>query len=152
MSLPTVTLSPFSGSLSFEELAQSLLKEVIEADALMQVRQRVAWREALKTAVVLEGTDRLLNLGLTEARFSFRLDPVGTSWAARAWKVLTEPFGKGWFARVAWLWSTHPRRFRLASPRAEAGGLHVTLTMGRSADGHWQVHRQPEALPASLGV
>lgn len=144
MALPFVTLAPFSGALTFDELARGLLKEVIEADALMQVRQRAAWREALGGSEMLEGLDRLENLGLAQVRFAFRLEPVDVSWSARVWAVLTEPLGPGFFARVARRLARSPRHFRLASSSSSAGGLDVSLTVAREEDGLWKVHRQQE--------
>jgi hypothetical protein len=144
MALPFVTLAPFSSTLTFDELARGLLKEVIEADALMQVRQRAAWREAVGGSEVFEGLDRLENLGLAQVRFTFRLVPVDAPWPSRVWAVLTEPLGPGFFTRVARRLTREPLRFRLASSSRSAGGLEVTLTVAREEDGLWKVHRQLE--------
>jgi hypothetical protein len=145
MPLPFVKIEPFTGVISFDELAQALLKEVISADATMQLYQRAAWREAVGGSETIEGLDRLENLGLAQVRFAFHLEPVSSSWASRAWGVLTEPLGRGWFSRVARILATPPRGFRLASSTA-SGGVAVSITMSREQSGMWKVQREPQEL------
>jgi hypothetical protein len=146
---PLVKFASFSAPLGFEELARGLLKEVISADATMQLYQCLAWQEVGRGSEPLEGAERLHNLGLKQVRFTFHLEPVGASWPARTWGVLTEPLGTGWLSRVAQLLAAPPRSFRIA-PGPTEGGVAVSIIVGRESNGEWQVRQEPEAPLTTL--
>ena len=145
MALPNLRFGDWLDSMSLGDLSKALLKEVIEADAYMQVKQRAAWREALRESTVLEGLDRLENLGLSEVCFTFLLEPHHRPWLRRIWFVLaTLPLGAGWLSQAFAILLQPAQQFRFARPqtRPNATMSQVSIVVSRSEDGRWGVHRR----------
>lgn len=118
---------------SFDEFLKLVLQQAVAADAEMQLQQRLAWLQLsaplrVQGIDLTEGMDHCVNLGVTELKFTFWLEPRELARPARWWRALRMLLGKP-AART---------QFRLAA----AGGaraIEVALTVGRRADGHWTV-------------
>ena len=126
-------------ALTFEELSRTLMAAVIQADAAMQVAQDMAWKEASGGVVIVEGMDRLENLGLAEVRFTMALEPAQAFLPARLWAALAEPLGRGWFGRVKQSLKEGRGRYRLVSGGDGAKAVLLVITVGREEDGRWHV-------------
>ena len=115
---------------------RALQGHVIEADAAMQVRQRLAWREFQRSlgnvlSVDLgEGIDRQRNLGVTEVRLHTTLEPLPMGIIARTIRAI-----RGWMGMPV-----PPRNaYRVPTSRAHAERwINVTLTVSREGEGAWQ--------------
>jgi len=128
LKLPRLRFAPVREA-TFADLVRALAGEVAEADATFQLRQRLAWRDATGGAsAVLEGLDRLGNLGLQEVRFSLQLEPAPRPWYVRLWDFLAR--------RPV----TRRDTFRFARPggrNAGAPAFQISVTVGRSSGGAW---------------
>ena len=135
-----------------QELLRALMKEVIEADAQMQVQQRSVLREALGSEPLIEGLDRREILGLLDVRLSFDLERVPRSWRARLWEVLNLPLEQGWTARATNLLFHATAQLRLAdaSVSPDRARFKVTLRIGRATEGHWREGMEVEPPQAGL--
>lgn len=145
MTLPNLKFGNLQDSMTLGDLSEELMREVVRADADMQVVQRAAWREALRESSVFEGLDRLENLGLQEVCFTFLLEPLRGPWLRRIWYVLAElELGQGWFSQAAAILLQPAHQFRFARPQAHphAHLSQVSIVVSRSEDGHWTTHRR----------
>lgn len=123
--------------LPFGEFVQGFADEVAHADALMQLRQRQAWTEMIRSLPLSEGWSDLAVLGITvDLRFS--LVPVEPRW----WERLTR-----WLTRRP----PGPALYALASTLPPpSGAIEVTVRAGREADGGFTVNWGAGAHRAAL--
>jgi len=122
--------------LSFEEVLRALLKQVVAADAEMQLQQGLAWKQVtaplrVRGIDVAEGLDHFRELGITELRLEFRLEPRMPGRCARIWRALRYLVGMPG--------AMQPMRYRLAATNSGTCAIGVTVTVGRTADGAWDV-------------
>jgi hypothetical protein len=94
--------------------------EVVQADAAFQIAQQRDWNRMIAGRSLLQGYDRLANLGLEEVRVTLALKSVRRNWFIRLWHHLT---GK-----------TDPPQYRLARGR-ETPTLRVTAIVRRNDQG-----------------
>jgi len=113
----------------FEECLQLFLEHVVHADAWAQIRQRLAWSDLSPREPLLEGVDRLENLGLVEVQLGFSLEPAGSGWAARLSRWVRSLFGAVETVGT----------FRLVAPGSQRAHLDVSVKIGRQRDGTWAV-------------
>jgi len=119
---------------SFDEFLKLVLQQAVAADAEMQLQQRLAWRQLgaplrVEGIDLTEGMDHCADLGVTELKFTFWLEPRELAAPARCWRALRMLLGRPGAQRA---------QFRLAA----AGGacaIEVAVTVGRRADGGWTV-------------
>src|SRR3569623_820157 len=119
---------------SFDEFLKLVLQQAVAADAEMQLQQRLAWRHLgapmrVEGIDLTEGMDHCADLGVTELKFTFWLEPRELAAPARCWRALRMLLGRPGAQRA---------QFRLAA----AGGacaIEVAVTVGRRADGGWTV-------------
>ncbi len=114
-------------------LLDHFAQEAVRADAEMQLLQRQGWRDLNKGVPLAEGLDHLEFLGMTEVKVTFSLEPVRPGRLARLWQWL-----RG---------SVQPIKtsFRICRDGQGTGqALHVSMTMGRGADGRMAVVARPD--------
>lgn len=126
--------------LSFEEVLRVLLKQVVAADAEMQLQQGLAWKQVtaplrVRGIDVAEGLEHFRELGITELRLEFRLEPRMPGRCARLWRALRRLIGIPG--------AVQPMRYRLVAADGGACAIDVTVTVGRTADGAWDVTTEP---------
>src|SRR3569833_3171480 len=114
--------------LSFEEVLRALLKQVVAADAEMQLQQGLAWKQVtaplrVRGIDVAEGLEHFRELGIPELRMPGR--------CARIWRALRYLVGMPG--------AMQPMRYRLAATNSGTCAIGVTVTVGRTADGAWDV-------------
>jgi hypothetical protein len=130
---------------------QLLAGEVVEADARMQVSQRLAWRAFRQAADrgidpemarwkglgidLTEGLDRLGNLGFGEVRVDLRLEPVKRTLLHRYLGPILRFFGGAVPPAGA---------FRLA-PGAAGEAITVSLVVTRAPDGSRKAKLESQA-------
>src|SRR3569833_2246201 len=122
--------------LSFEEVLRALLKQVVAADAEMQLQQGLAWKQVtaplrVRGIDVAEGLEHFRALGITELRLEFRLEPRMPGRCARIWRARRYLVGMPG--------AMQPMRYRLAATNSGTCAIGVTVTVGRTADGAWDV-------------
>jgi hypothetical protein len=129
------------------EWMRILEDQVIEADAQMQLRQRLAWREFRQSIRNLgdidltEGLDRLANLGLGAVRLRVRLEPVSQARLPRLWRWVRRRVGMDAPPAGAFLMSTGKKH--------GPGALELSVTVTRNADGTW--HSEARTDPGTRG-
>src|SRR3569623_1183086 len=84
---------------SFDEFLKLVLQQAVAADAEMQLQQRLAWRQLgaplrVEGIDLTEGMDHCADLGVTELKFTFRLEP--RELAAPASNARARRKMKGW--------------------------------------------------------
>lgn len=105
-------------------LLTAIEAEVVEADARFQLLQANAWSAAGRGRPLLEGYDRLANLGLVQLSVTMALVTVRVPW----WRRLCH-----------WLFRLAPEPgFRLATDPNEPSALRVTVTFARDEQGRWR--------------
>jgi hypothetical protein len=97
--------------------------EVAQADAAFQIAQQRDWNNLVAGRSLLEGYDRLANLGLAEVRVTLALKSVRPGWITRRWHRMT---GK-----------TDEPSYRLAVGD-ETPTLQLTAVVRRTADGRFE--------------
>jgi hypothetical protein len=114
----------------------ALHAQVVEADAAMQVRQRLAWQEFQRALAptlpfsVAEGIDRDRNLGIREIQLKARLEALPSGPIARAVRALRRLFRRP---------VPPPNAYRIATPRTRADRrIEITMTVSRDAEGAWR--------------
>src|SRR3569832_2746933 len=122
--------------LSFEEVLRAPSKQGGAADAEMQLQQGRAWKQVtaplrVRGIEVAECLAHFRELGFTELRLEFRLEPRMPGRCARIWRALRYLVGMP----VA----MQPMRYRLAATNSGTCAIGVTVTVGRTADGAWDV-------------
>jgi hypothetical protein len=119
--LPTDLLPPPQWIADF---ATSVAGHVADADAAFQLDQQRGWNAMLQGTPLLEGYDRLGNLGFSEVRVTVDLAAAGPGFWRSAWRRIT-------FRRPA-----------APSLRVAVGGepvaMRVTAVVSRDAQGRWK--------------
>jgi len=112
-------------------LLMAIEAEVLAADARFQLQQANAWCTVQHGRPLLEGYDRLANLGLVQLTMSMALVAVRGRW---------------WQRLYHWFIGLEPEpRFRLATEQNEPSALRITVAYARDAQGRWA------RLPANAG-
>jgi len=106
-------------------LLQSLPEHVATADATFQLRQQLAWNALAASQPLLEGYDRLANLGLESVELTLALIAVQPSWWRRVLGAI--------FPRLL----PASERFRLVHADDERATLRFTLRIRRDASGRF---------------
>ena len=105
------------------ELLTAIEAEVLAADTRFQLLQANAWSTAQHGRPLLEGYDRLTNLGLFQLTMSLALVAVRGRW---------------WQRLYHWFTGSEPEpRFRLATEKNESSALRITVAYARDAQGRW---------------
>ncbi len=125
----------------FGELLELFTEHVTHADASMQLRQRLAWNRLVAGHPLLEGIDRLENLGVTEVQIGMCLEPTGIGWLARVWRHVRMLFG-----------AVDVPKFRLVAPRKRRTQVSVTIRVTRQRDGSWGASAEPSLDTTDLYV
>lgn len=130
-----------------EQLLESVLADVIAADANFQLTQTKAWSDfsaslnELNNLPMVEkvelglGFGRLENLGLSELSVSLPLEVYRPGWLRRCWWGVIRLFGR----KVA-----TEERFRLAHG-SSGPVLELQVKARRDAAGHWTIDHQESA-------
>ena len=129
---------------TLDDLVESVLADVVEADANFQLTQAAAWREfgkainefgRLPTVERVDfavGFGRLENLGLSDLSVQLPLEVYRAGWLRRCWWGLIKLFG----ARVP----PREERYRLAAD-GNRGVIELTIKARRDGQGRWTVDR-----------
>ncbi|WP_333607155.1 hypothetical protein [Arsukibacterium sp.] len=133
------------GWFCLQQLLDSVLADVVTADAQFQLTQVAAWRDfsgqlqQLEQLTDVDAIDlaislgRLEHLGITELSITVPLQQYQPAWWQRCWWWFKQLFG----ARVP----TTSERYRLADSNSSAV-MAMSVTARRSEQGRWVVDNQ----------
>lgn len=79
---------PFASPRVVGDIVKAIAADVADADAKFQLAQVSGWNRMLPGAALLEGYDRLSNLGVSEVRVTLGLAASGAGWLCRTWRRL----------------------------------------------------------------
>lgn len=125
--------------LSFKEFIGKLVGEITEADAEMQLVQRDGWMQFNEGYPLLEGLDRFANLGITEVKLSFCVEPARPGLWSRLQRAVQHIFGKA-------LPVASEASLIGAPGKTSTKGFEVTVTISRDHNSRLRVDSEPELM------
>jgi hypothetical protein len=118
-------------------LTTALQAAVADADAAFQIRQQVLWSRVALGTPLLEGFDRLANLGLVEVRVTMALVAVRPRWWRRLWNRLSRAPDQIDY------------RLRTDADAVTPAAMELSVVICRDAGGRWTASPSPSRPGAS---
>ncbi len=128
-------MAKISQAVPLARLLAILEAQVSQADAAFQIGQQMGWNEMIEGRPIMEGYDRLLNLGLTDIRLDLNLVAIPPGALFRFWLWLRS-LGK----RAPMIPEPH---YRLAYLGEDRISMNAVFHISRNRDGVWTSRVEP---------